>query len=121
MLHPCGEAVAGDPAAVLTAAGWPVTPLVLYRTATAPALPPRATAALKDGGVTAVTFFSARSATAFAALLAQEGLQHCTRHLSALCLSPAVASAAAILEWREICVASAPTRHAMVECCRRLR
>lgn len=121
LLHPRGAAVAGEPAGLLTAAGWPVTSVVLYRTQEAAALPAAACDALRSGQLDAVTFFSGRSAEAFGTLVAKAGLQSSTARLDALCLSQAVATAAAALTWRRIFITKAPNRDAMVECCRSLR
>ncbi|MGE5146680.1 MAG: uroporphyrinogen-III synthase, partial [Candidatus Eiseniibacteriota bacterium] len=84
LLHAAGADVAGDLQGALGAAGFTVRRAVLYRAATADDLPAAAAAALRDGSLTAVLFFSPRGAATFVRLAAKAGVEPALRHLDAL-------------------------------------
>ncbi len=61
-----------------------------------------------------VLFFSPRTAESFASLCARDGLSERCRTLTAFCLSPAVAEAAA-LPWRAVRIAARPDQESLLE------
>lgn len=116
LCHIAGSAVAGDLAGRLSAAGFTMHRQALYEAQTHDSLSPAATAALRDGGLDAVLFFSPRTAATFVTLVTRgvDPLAARCGALVAFCLSAAVATAAAGVKWRAIHVASAPTQAALV-------
>ena len=116
LCHIAGSAVAGDLAGRLSAAGFTVRRDVLYEARTRDALSPVATAALRDGALDAVLFFSPRTAATFVTLVTRGANRLAARcdALAAICLSDAVAAAVAEVRWRAVHVAEAPTQVALV-------
>lgn len=119
VLHGCGEAVAGDPAGALQAAGFTVRRTVLYRADRATALDPATSDLLAEGRLDMVLFFSPRAAQTFVILVEQAGLSAACAGLSAICLSPAVADAAGAggpgPAWRAVRTAARPDMAALLE------
>jgi uroporphyrinogen-III synthase len=99
VLHLAGEDRARDLGPLVAGAKIEVEVLVLYRMPMAESLGPAA-AALSAGDVDAALHYSARSATAFAALAEQAGLSDAVKKLRHLCLSQAVAAPLAARNWR---------------------
>ena len=114
LLHVAGSAVAGDLAGDLARDGYVVRRAVLYRAAAARTLSPACVEALKRGAFDGVIFFSPRSAASFATLIQTEGLDSAMAGLAMYALSPAVASAAAILPWHSVHIAAAPEKSALL-------
>jgi uroporphyrinogen-III synthase len=110
----CGEAVSTDLAATLAARGYAVARRVAYRTAMAQVLPPQVVAALREGSVEGVLFFSPRSAEAFATLVRALELEPACAALSAYCMSDPIARVASKLAWHAIHVAESPTKAALI-------
>lgn len=71
--------------------------------------------AFRKHQLSGVVLFSARSAMLFCDLIQHYGLEKEIRHLNAFCLSNTVAQHCNALAWKRICVAQAPSQHAMVE------
>jgi len=115
LLHVAGSAVAGDLAGRLGAAGFEARRAVLYEARPVAALSPACVAALEGGSLDAVLFFSPRTATTFARLVGQAAVAERCRELEALCLSEAVARAAAALSWRRLRVARRPTAESLLD------
>ncbi len=119
VVHGCGEAVVGDPAGLLEAAGFTVRRAVLYRAAGALALDPATGDLLGAGSLDMVLFFSPRAAQTFVILTEQAGLAAACGGLSAICLSPAVADAAigggSGPAWRVVRTAQRPDMAALLE------
>lgn len=109
-----GEVVSTDLDTDLAAHGFTVARRIAYRTIPAEDLPPEAAAALGDGRVEGVLFFSPRSAEAFATLVGGYGLEAACGGVSAYCMSDAIARAASKLAWRAIHVAENPTKTALI-------
>ncbi|MEI7608307.1 MAG: uroporphyrinogen-III synthase [Rhodospirillaceae bacterium] len=107
---------AGDLAGRLEAAGFRVVRDVRYQARPAAALSPAAAAALAAGEVGAVLLFSPRTARALARLLAEAGLTAAGHGVVALCLSAAVAAAAADVPWKQVQVAARPDQAALLDC-----
>jgi uroporphyrinogen-III synthase len=115
LLHVAGTVLAGDLKGALEAAGFAVERAVLYEARAACRLPPALGPVLDDTRPTAVLFFSPRSAATFVTVLAEAGLAEVAARLVAVCLSEAVAAAAAALAWRRIAVAARPVEAALIE------
>ncbi len=114
LLHPAGEAVAGDLASALAHLGYDVRRVALYRAMPAQAFSEALKDTLRGHRADAVTFFSPRTARTFVTLARTAELEPSCRCLVAACLSPAVAEAAAGVEWRRVAVADAPTQEALI-------
>jgi uroporphyrinogen-III synthase len=120
LLHAAGADTAGDLDSVLSASGFAVERAVLYRAVAAARLPQSASAALGgDDAVQAVAFFSPRSARIFLSLVEAAGLSQTTGHLTAFCLSPAIAgvlnNAKPRMPWRAIRTSARPNADSLVE------
>lgn len=115
VLHAAGADIAGDLAGALAASGFGVRRVVLYRAATAQALPAPAARAIAEGTVDAVAFFSPRSAAVFVRLARQAGVAPALGSLDALCLSEAVAHAVREIDWRSVAVAARPDQPALLQ------
>lgn len=113
--HVSGAAAAGDLVGVLRSAGIKARRIEAYRMEPAPSLPPAARAALASPRSDDwVALFSPRTARIFAELVGAAGLGEKAARVGALCLSDAVASAAA-LDWRETRVAASPAGEALLD------
>jgi uroporphyrinogen-III synthase len=106
LLHAAGSAVAGDLAETLAADGFDLRRRMLYESATATALSPETIGALKQGRIDLVLLFSPRTAVTFAELARAAAVD--ASELTALCLSPAVATAVSGLAWKKVEVAEKP-------------
>ena len=115
LLHVAGSDIAGDLAGALEAAGFEVRRRVLYKAAAATELSAGTRQALADGDLDGVLLFSPRSAAIFVGLMNAAGLSDACGALDALCLSPAVASAAGDLPWRDVVVAERPTLQSLLQ------
>ena len=114
LLHAAGAEGGGWLADTLTARGFEVRRLALYRVEAAPDLPHAAAQALRDDAVQAALFFSPRSAQVFADCVRRAGLP--TAKLMALCISANTARALDGLVFAEIRVAIAPNQSALLDC-----
>ena len=106
LFHAAGSAVAGDLAEILAAGGFDLRRRMLYESATATALSPETSAALKAGRIDLVLLFSPRTAVTFAELARAAAVD--ASEMTALCLSPAVATAVSGLAWKKVEVAEKP-------------
>lgn len=114
LLHVAGRRVAGDLAGLLGHRGFEVRRAVLYDAVVAEALPAEGLAALRNGEIDAVLFYSPRSAATFVRLLKAAGAAGTSRDVEAHCLSPAVAQALNGLTWRRIRIARRPEQAALL-------
>ena len=114
LLHVAGAEVAGALADDLRAAGFDYRRTVLYRAATADRLSPAAAAALAEGSIAAVLLYSPRTAAALVRLIGAAGLAAACARIDALCLSGAVARAAAGIAWRSVRTAARPDQDALI-------
>lgn len=110
LVHVAGSATAGDLGGMLAARGFTLRRVVVYEALPATALPDEAATALAAGTVELALFFSPRTAATFVRLAAAAGLAPACGRMTALALSPAVATALAALGWREVLVAPKPTQ-----------
>ena len=114
LLYLAGEETRVDVVTLLASAGITVTQTIAYRAEAVPQPNPALGAALRDGTLSSVSFFSPRSATLAIDLLTRAGLAAEATALTAYCLSLAVASAAAPIAWKRIISCPTPTRQAML-------
>lgn len=112
LLHVTGNAVAGDLAQRLDAAGFTLRRATLYAAEPAAELAPETQAALADGTLDGVLLFSPRTARQFTTLVHLSGLG--AERLAAWCLSPAVAEALGDLKLAHVHVAAEPTQAALL-------
>jgi len=110
LLHICAQDAPGFLADSLAASGFSVRSCPLYMIEPARVLPPEAEAALSQGALDAVMFFSPRTARIFTALA--EALP--TENLTAFCISPATAQALEPLRFAQVAVAARPNQDAML-------
>ena len=120
LLHSAGSVVAGDLAGALEAAGFQVRRTVLYRAEPVAALSDATVAALRDGRLDVVMFFSPRTARTFVSLIRAAGAENAVSHMAMLGLSPAVADAAGEIPWAVRESAGAPTEAALLAAVDRL-
>ena len=108
LLHAAGKTVTGDLAMQLTDRGYDIACKTFYDATPAERISPTVAEALQKREITAVLFFSPRTAAAFVRLASEAGLApHCER-VFALCLSPAVAREADVIRWQELRVSAHP-------------
>ncbi len=115
LLHVAGESVAGDLAGRLSALGFRVRRVALYRARTADGLSPSTRDTVLAGEIDAVMLFSPRTARTFVTLIRTAGGEAACRRIVAACLSPAVAESAAGIEWAAMAVAAVPTEASAIE------
>lgn len=114
LLHAAGAEGSGWLAQTLTAQGFEVRRMALYRVDAASCLPPSVARALQENTVQAALFFSPRSAQVFADCVIQAGLS--TAPLLAICISAATAAALQGLSFARIRIAAAPNQSALLAC-----
>lgn len=114
LLHPAGGKVAGDLAGLLQGADFTYRREVLYGAIKAEALPEAARTALMAGDVDGVLLYSPRTGAAFAKLVVDANLGDRLGHVTAYCLSPAVAVEVQNLSWAVIKVAASPDQDALL-------
>lgn len=114
LLWPCGVHRQPEPQASLGQQGFTLQPWVVYEALASTALSQNGQSALRQRRLRAVLLTSERSARLFADLLRQAGLLESCRTMTALCLSPAVAAAAAELPWAEVLCAPTPQEDALL-------
>lgn len=110
LLHVAARDVAGDLAGRLARDGFAVRRAVLYQAEAATALSAETRAAFAADRIDAVLLFSPRTAATFVTLFRDAGLAAHAGGVALICLSPAVATAAAGLSWRSVVTAAAPTQ-----------
>jgi uroporphyrinogen-III synthase len=113
ILHAAGEDRAFDLAGALSPLGIGVRVEALYAMPVARALPSDALAVLDAGHDAAALLMSARTAAAFGELVSSAGRR--LDGVSAICLSQAVADAAAAFPFRCIAVSSRPSVDALLD------
>lgn len=105
-----GEDVRVDLVSRLAGSGFHVARRIVYRAVAVDHLPLAAIDALKSSNLDSALFFSPRTAERFVSLVEKAGLMDRTHHMTAYCLSPAVAEAASAAAWSNIRTARRPTR-----------
>jgi len=115
LVHVAGTETAGDLAGSLAAAGFAVRRCVAYEAMPCDTLPAELAAALEARMVDAVLFFSPRTARTFVNVVERAGCAAVLHGVEALCLSPAVATAAAALPWQAVRAAARPRQDSLIE------
>ena len=113
LLYAAGEQQAGDLAGRLRGQGFDVETAILYRTEPRARLAKVAEAALKDGTVDGVLFYSRRSAAAFALALRAGDLAPLGKDVTCFCLSAACAEPLARVTEGSIRIAERPDQLAL--------
>ena len=101
LLYLRGHDISFDLCHELRRAGFQVAEKIVYRALPAPALSDSFIAALKNGDIAYITFFSARSAQIFEHLIAEAGLQAHIAPIKALCLSAPVLNSLQDAPWQD--------------------
>jgi uroporphyrinogen-III synthase len=114
LLHVAGTRIAGDLAGELERAGFRYRREVLYQAREASRLSQATLAALSQGELDGVLFFSPRTAQSFVALAARAGATAHLARVTAFCLSEAVATKARAASWRRIVVAERPEQDSLL-------
>jgi uroporphyrinogen-III synthase len=115
LLHVCAEDAPGALAESLTAHGFSVRRCALYAIEPATQLPPDAQAALRQGTLDAVMFFSPRTAHIFGELVFSALADASpTQRLTAFCISPATAQALGPHRFAQVAIATRPNQDAML-------
>ncbi len=116
VLHLCGQAVAFDLEANLSAAGVTYRPRVVYELVKASSFDPATVAALRDRVLGAVLLYSPRSAATFSELVRASDLERTLDSVDAVCLSENVAAPVSHLRWRRLSVAATRDQTALLRC-----
>lgn len=114
LLHTAGQAVAGDLTGALCGQGYNARREALYDAVPVTKISAATADALGKGRIGAVLFFSPRTAAAFVRLVCDAGLAAHCKGVLAICLSPAVASAARGVAWKALRVAAHPDEGALI-------
>ncbi|CAN5819770.1 hypothetical protein BH11PSE3_BH11PSE3_37990 [soil metagenome] len=115
LLHVSGLEVALDLAETLAPEGFEVHRFALYDAREETALPDSARAAIEARALDAVTFFSPRAATVFAALVRQAGLADALRDVVAVGISATTLAPLSTLPFKSTVAAPRPTRQAVLD------
>ncbi len=115
LYHAAGSVRAGLLKETLETAGFECRLHVLYKSEPTKSLSPETIAGIKSGKIKTVLLYSPRTAETFVKLLRKSRLVRVAKHLTLICLSPAVAEKASDLSWRECLVAKAPTQDALLQ------
>lgn len=114
LMHVAGSVLAGDLAAELQAAGFPVERAVLYEAAPAGRLSGTARQAIEAGLVDFALFFSPRTAAIFVRLARQDAIADQLRHVRAVSISAAADAAFDEIRFRARHVADHPDRNGLL-------
>jgi uroporphyrinogen-III synthase len=107
LLHPTGEGFVAEDWVLLRHQGFAIHQPKLYRQIVQSRLDDGATTALQQQKLSGVLFYAPQTAGAYQRAVIQAGLGDLHQRLSAICLSPAVASVAAeSLNWQRILIAN---------------
>jgi uroporphyrinogen-III synthase len=108
LLYAAGDERAGDVAARLSALGFDVETVILYRAEARAKLARVAEAALRERRVDGILFYSPRSASAFAAALRAAGLAPLSDAVACFCISAQTAEPVAPIAKGSVLVAEQP-------------
>ena len=115
ILYLAGEDTHTDIGPLLNAREIEVEKVICYQAIGETVLPPALSEQLSLNRLSAVAFFSARSAALAGELLRTHGFSEQAAHIHAYCLSLPVAQAAGSLPWRTIRACHTPSLQAMVD------
>ncbi|WP_288905118.1 uroporphyrinogen-III synthase [uncultured Sneathiella sp.] len=108
LIHVAGSEVAGDLSGMLSEKGFQCTRVVLYEALPVTSLDGEVVRELKSGAISAVLFYSPRTAAIFVDLVTTAGLTPYMKEITAYCLSQAVADKLEPLSFAGIHVAAEP-------------
>jgi uroporphyrinogen-III synthase len=114
VFHPAGSAVAGDLGGILSRDGFDYRRDVCYHAKVAERLSPTAANEIQANRIDAVLLFSPRTAKAFCQCAIEAGCADSLRHVTAYCLSDAVAKAVNSVVWKEIVTSLRPDQAILV-------
>lgn len=114
LLHAGGVDISGQFEERIAAAGIPVLRWPVYEAAARDGFAPDIQAALREGRIGTVIFYSARSAKIFEEICEAAGLTASLSHTQALCLAPSVVKSLRRTVWKEIHVSDQPTETAIL-------
>jgi uroporphyrinogen-III synthase len=114
LLHVAGGHVAGTVAETLRQAGFTVDSVILYDARTPEALTDDIARQIAAREIAVLLFYSPRTAETFVKLAVTAGLADDCATIDAVCLSPAVAEAAATIGWRYVSIAATPDGAALL-------
>jgi uroporphyrinogen-III synthase len=115
LIHFCGKTRYGDLVSRLVNQGFDAEERLVYRTRARRTLTKKTKNYLQQGDVRSALFFSPRTATVFMKNLNKYGLTHVVSHMTAFCISPAVAEQLQKFGWGKIVVAKYPTQNALLD------
>jgi len=115
LLHVAGSRLAGDLAGSLQKSGFGYRRAVLYAAEKTMQLSDAAQRAVETGELDGVVLYSPRTADGLVGLLRAAGLAGKCKHMTAFCLSGAVADKAGALNWQNMVVADSPDQAALIE------
>jgi len=116
ILHVSGKTIAQDLGDLLSPHNIAVDRIALYDAVAVKKLSETLTKALYARTVQDVLFFSVRTAATFGTLVRENVLTEMLSSIRAICLSPAIATEASKLSWKEISIAVRPTTDAALAC-----
>lgn len=108
LVHVAGSEVAGDLSGMLTEKGFQCARVVLYEALPVTSLDGKVVREIKSGSISAVLFYSPRTAAIFVGLATTAGLTPYMKEIAAYCLSQAVADKLEPLSFAGIHVAAEP-------------
>ena len=114
LLHVAGGHVAGTLLETLRQAGFAIDTVVLYEARTPEALEDETVRQIAAHEIAALLFYSPRTAETFVKLVTKAGLVNECAAMAAVCLSAAVAEAAATIGWRHVSIAATPDGAALL-------
>jgi uroporphyrinogen-III synthase len=114
LLHVAGGHVAGTFPETLRQAGFAIDSVVLYEARTPEALAEETIRQIAAHDIAALLFYSPRTAETFVKLAVKAGLADNCAAMVAVCLSPAVAEAAAAIGWQNVSIAATPDGPALM-------
>ncbi|HCR37503.1 MAG TPA: hypothetical protein DIU37_05075, partial [Opitutae bacterium] len=115
LIHISGKTVAGDLSGILSVAGFQVARRALYQAKPISALSADVVAAIRNGEIKYVLFFSPRTARIFSDLFESADLtEHC-RDIEAICLSKAMRAELQRKYWKEQRTATEPTMESLLK------
>lgn len=113
LLYVAGKERTGDVAEWLAAEGFDVETAIVYRAEPVKALADVAIAALREGTVDGILFYSSRSAAAFALALRAAGLAPLEAKVTCYCLSESIAERLASVTTGQVAAAARPEQIAL--------
>ena len=114
LLHVAGGHVAGTLPETLQQAGFAIDRVVLYEARTPETLAEETVRQIAAHEIAALLFYSPRTAETFVKLAVKAGLADDCAAMVAVCLSAAVAEAAATIGWRRVSIAATPDGAALL-------